>query len=366
VAIGSYAGWQCGGGFGDGGTDDTWATNSGTRDCMVSSDERYTLTTKEEQYMEPNALGDLASGFIATLMAYANDLLETWQLIVLCGAGVATVGAAIWVFLMKICVKPLVYLSILSFLAATGGACVIGLYKSGMMESTDDVLAAANSTAISVAPEDEQWLWHVIWIVSGLVFLVSLVLFCMKFKKIRQATSVIKEASNALSDMPLIILFPIFPLVVAIVLFAYFLVGFALIMCADTITMDGITSAVTETVAATTSTTAPANADAECSSNYGTHCRTLNQTECATDTRCSTTSNSLCIADTAISLANAAFCTTNYTTNMTACSLDDKCVLEYKAVEIESLPEASGESINFWLSWYHLRNISMAIEIWID
>ena len=127
------AGWACAAGFNLGGTADSYATKEGVHDCPVSTDERRTLSEVDEQHQPPNMLGDLASGGMATVMAYANDIMVTAGVIGLIGAGVATVGAAFWVFLMKLCVKPLVWITIVGFVGATGLACYIGLLKSGQV-----------------------------------------------------------------------------------------------------------------------------------------------------------------------------------------------------------------------------------------
>ena len=54
----------------------------------------------------------------------------------------------------------------------------------------------------------------------------------MKQKQIRQATTVIQEASNALADMPLIIVFPIVPFIICLLIFTYFMIGAAFIWTA--------------------------------------------------------------------------------------------------------------------------------------
>ena len=75
----------------------------------------------------------------------------------------------------------------------------------------------------------------------------------MKQKQIRQATAVIKEASNALADMPLMIFFPFLPLIICLLFFTYFMAGAAFIWTADQISMDDMTA----TVAAASNITTP-------------------------------------------------------------------------------------------------------------
>lgn len=264
---GAYEGWiNCE--INSDGMNSTVAPTTATTECPDPRDIKYVISTSEEVYAEDNVIGDAASGAFATFMGYANDLYISKYIIFGCGCGAAIVGAGFWVFLMKLCVKPLVWLTILGFLTATGGACVIGLFKSGMMQSADDAVNAAAGAYSEVAPEDEQWMWHTIWIVSGLAFLISFVMLCMKANKIRQATTVIQEASNALSDMPLMIFFPIFPFITAVVFFSYAMIGFAIIFTADTITLEDLeaslaTAIESENINTTGSTLTPPEASGE-------------------------------------------------------------------------------------------------------
>jgi len=312
------AGWACAAGFNLGGTADSYATKEGVHDCPVSTDERRTLSEVDEQHQPPNMLGDLASGGMATVMAYANDIMVTAGVIGLIGAGVATVGAAFWVFLMKLCVKPLVWITIVGFLLATAGMTYIGLVKSGQLQTASEEL---EGSATEVAPEDEQWMWTIVWMAAGLTCLISLVMFAMRFNKIRQATTIIQQASNALADMPLMIVFPVIPLIAAVLFFTYFLAGFALIMTADTISLDDISAAVADAVGAT------ALGKCEATGANG------NQTLCDA---------AIASNDPDVIAHNASY----------ACYIAN-CTYSELPVAVP-VAGSSGEDIAFYLAWYHL------------
>jgi len=185
---------------------------------------------------------------------------------VVSGACIAMVVAWVWVFLLKLFVKPLVWITILAVLSGLAILTFVGLCKSGQLSDPEELIAAyasvggSNATAygIPLAPEAEAWIWSLLWIACGIGFFIAFVLLCMKQKQIRQATTVIQEASNALADMPLIIVFPVVPFILCLLIFTYFMMGAAFIWTADNISMDDLTEAVVE---ASSNSTVPVSAD---------------------------------------------------------------------------------------------------------
>ncbi len=251
---------------------------------------KYLLTTVETQVQPDNAIGDAVSGGFATVIAYINDLFSCSGLIVVCGAVIAMIISWFWVFLLKMFVKPLVWITILAVLGGLAILTFVGLCKSGQLSSPDELIEAyasvggSNATAygIPLAPEAEAWMWSLLWIAGGIAFFINFVLLCLKQKQIRQATTVIQEASNALADMPLLIVFPIVPFIICLLIFTYFMIGAAFIWTAvrvhvllpcfdtpltlpfvrfvpqDAISMDDLTEAVVE---ASSNTTVPVTSD---------------------------------------------------------------------------------------------------------
>lgn len=211
-----------------------------TANMTCSDFHKYLLTTTETLDQPDNAVGDAVSGGFATIIAYINDLFSCGGLIVVCGAVISMVVSWFWVFLLKVFVKPLVWITILAVLGGLAILTFVGLCKSGQLSDPEELLAAyasvggSNATAygIPLAPEAEAWIWSLVWIACGIGFFIAFVLLCMKQKQVRQATTVIQEASNALADMPLIIVFPIVPFIICLLIFTYFMMGAAFIWTA--------------------------------------------------------------------------------------------------------------------------------------
>eukprot|EP01046_Picozoa_sp_COSAG06_P014237 COSAG06_NODE_878_length_11812_cov_5.549560_3_plen_504_part_00 len=201
---------------------------------------KYLLTTVETQVQPDNAIGDVVSGGFATVIAYINDLFSCKWVILTCGAAIAMTVSWVWVFLLKLFVKPLVWITILAVLGGLAILTFVGLCKSGQLSTAEEKIEAYASVGgstvkaygIPLAPEAEAWMWALMWIFGGIFFFISFILLCLKQKQIRMATAVIKEASNALKDMPLMIVFPLVPMIICLLFFTYFLMGAAFIWTA--------------------------------------------------------------------------------------------------------------------------------------
>jgi hypothetical protein len=118
--------------------------------------------------------------------------------------------------------------------------------------------------------------------------------------------------------MPLMIVFPVIPLIAAIIFFTYFLVGFGLIMTADTISLDDLTKALASAAGVAT--------NAKCEAVGGG-----NQT--------------LCTA--------ALTSTEARSTNATYACVSINCTYS-ETDSVGVVREGSGEDIAFYLAWYHL------------
>ena len=234
----------------------------GNVNCPAGT-RKYVLSTVEAQEVPDNVIGDAVSGGMATVTQYINDLFACQSVILVCGAVIAVGISGFWVGFLKYCAGPLVWITILAVLSLLAMLTVVGLSKSGQMNEASDLLVAEVSLGstnitgflgIPLAPEEERWIWSLMWIFGGIAFFVALIMLCMKVNKIRQATAVIKEASNALKDMQLMLVFPFLPFILTLVIFLYFIIGASFIWTAEGITMAQVTSEVTTAAAATTGT----------------------------------------------------------------------------------------------------------------
>ena len=102
---------------------------------------------------------------LATVMRYMADVYKSGWVILTAGVGGGTLVTLLWIVLLKYCVKPLTYLTLLmagTFLVA---AALLLLYKGGLFASVPlpaDITATANRTTLfTVAEPDDQWIWNI-------------------------------------------------------------------------------------------------------------------------------------------------------------------------------------------------------------
>ncbi|KAJ3043032.1 hypothetical protein HDV00_005939 [Rhizophlyctis rosea] len=148
--------------------------------------------------------------------------------------------AFIWLVLMRIFAGLIVWLTVIAAnLACIVGAVFLGFYWWSRKRAVDE----ANSSDGTGATDTQKWeMWGTLigLIVVGVIALILLIVTLVLVKRIRIAIQIIKEAGRAIWAMPLIaygtnrpiltipipqspVFWPIFPFILTIALFAYFL-----------------------------------------------------------------------------------------------------------------------------------------------
>jgi hypothetical protein len=76
-----------------------------------------------------DAIGDSTSGIMKLVMSIVNDIYTAKWVIIVVGAPIAFVATVFWIMLLKYCVKPLVWLTILIVFALLVGSTLMAFYK---------------------------------------------------------------------------------------------------------------------------------------------------------------------------------------------------------------------------------------------
>ncbi|KAG7401301.1 hypothetical protein PHYBOEH_002105 [Phytophthora boehmeriae] len=179
----------------------------------------------------------------ATIGRVIGDVQDSWPVILLCGGVLALVLGFAFVILLRFCAGCIVWITLWSFvllmllfalmLGAKGG--IIG--TSELNALTAEVAAAAtkagvngtisvNATVIEFpetlrVSENKQKAYTVAAYVTFVLTGVAFLLVCFFQKKIRIAVGIIKESSRALQRLPLLVIFPVWPFLMLLALFAY-------------------------------------------------------------------------------------------------------------------------------------------------
>ena len=265
--------------------------SAGTK--YIISETAEAVGTTGAQGVVTDAIGGATSGLKKTIMGFVGDIFNARWVILVNGAPAAFIGTVFWIMLLKYMVKPFTYIIILLVFVMLAGSTLAAAYKAGMWKgepfasatcaavagqeaqpATDaagaacalndagDACAVATGNCAfwpdgtmvtDVTDPTELTLWELVAWTFAILTAVYVILICMKLKQIRMATSVIKEASNAIKAMPMMLFFPFAPMVVVMLALGYYLIGGAYIMTASSISADDMVGQVNSAVQAAAS-----------------------------------------------------------------------------------------------------------------
>lgn len=197
-------------------------------------------------------------GFATTAGMMVNDVSLTWRLIIGIGGGVAVFAGFTWLFLMKMFAGIVVWATIIALICMELVGTFTLAMKSGILTMNDLNKAAELAcekdpnacfdpaeTAAQLEQQggtsaaDKKNLEYAFYAVAGIT-VATILIVIVKRKAIQIAVGIIKEASDAIKKMPLLIAFPLLPFTIIMVVFGYFVVGAAFIYTSDNVSFDDL------------------------------------------------------------------------------------------------------------------------------
>ena len=244
----------------------------------VESDNCRTILQKETSISQKPKVElpivDQLQGFATTAGMYLNDVTMTWRFIVGIGGGLAVFLGFMWLMLMKMFAGIIVWATIVALVVMELLGAFVCAMKSGML-TMDDLNAAAEaacertktqeqpdgdpelcfnpdeaaakleaeggSEAFSVDQSTQKNFEYGFYALA-ICTILTIVIVILKRKAIQIAVGIIKEASDAIKSMPLLVAFPVLPFSLVIILVAYFLAGAAFIYTAENVSMDDLSN----------------------------------------------------------------------------------------------------------------------------
>jgi len=196
----------------------SWATkcmatetyNGGLSDSPCVSYE--TMAPKGLYWCIPTALTEFGEGLSSAGGEYLDDytqkiktcfadLIAGWWIIA-CAAGIALVVSFVWVQILKYCAGCFVWTVLIGSILMTAAMAFGGYYLYDHYKSEYELYGLSNDETLS-------WTFLVLGAIFAVVCLVMICMIICMCKKIRIGIGIIKEACEAVSDMPLIVLFPL-------------------------------------------------------------------------------------------------------------------------------------------------------------
>ena len=235
-------------------------------DCITKS--VVTLTTTKEA-AQTNPVATSVATYSALVSGIIGDIVAVRIPVLVCGFAVAIVMGFIYLILLQLFGGCIVSFTLWG---ACIGSFVITAFcfaKAGILTSANvasalnTLQAKANVTVVNTAAalasvsnntsfttltnnvtvsDSNRTTWEIAAFVM-LVLSILLLIFTVAFnKKIKIAVGVLKEASSAIQDVPIVLITPLFTLTLTLGLFAWFVVTEASIKTMGTITVSGIQS----------------------------------------------------------------------------------------------------------------------------
>jgi hypothetical protein len=179
-------------------------------------------TIRSQQPAQKNFLLEQLNTFATIFGRYLGDIQNAFPVILIIGVGFATVMGFAWLLLLKKFARCMVWTIIILVLILYVIVTLFFFVKAGLL--ANPIASSTGTIEVDTASQD---LWTAFAYVMLVLTIIQFMLTAYFGKKINIAAEIIKEASSAIGAMPLLIGFPIFPCIIIVALFIYFLVAAA-------------------------------------------------------------------------------------------------------------------------------------------
>jgi len=196
-----------------------------------------------------NQVEEALSGPLATVERYIDDFTTGWKVVVVAGGVCPIVLSILFLFFLRYFTGLFAYTVLFSVNALAIVFTIYLFLKAGVIgsdEITAYVSKASSSAASAItnyadpAEKGQDTLKIIAYVV--LAFTVIFFLFSlMMLRRVKVAVGVIKVATSAIGKMPTITLFPIFPAVMMVLLFVYWLFTFVYLYASGEVKMQACT-----------------------------------------------------------------------------------------------------------------------------
>ena len=144
-------------------------------------------------------------------------------LLILAGIGIAAVICFFWIFALRFFIKPIIYFSFSLVLAVTGFTTYFSIneYLSLKKQNQTDFKLEFEILFDIDYLKNLKETWLALSIVFGIIFLVLTFITIFLRKQIKFSIAIIKEVSKAVVNIPSVLIWPVFPLIIQIIFIVY-------------------------------------------------------------------------------------------------------------------------------------------------
>jgi choline transporter-like protein 2/4/5 len=181
------------------------------------------------------------------LQEYLEDLLKAWQVVVICGIGGGLVFSILWMVFLRYFAGVMAWVTVVSVNVILIAVTAYFAMKAGLIELSA-VTESVDGTGVAVdLTNDEEnkdiftYATYVMCAVAGVALLFTLLMT----RRLMIAIAVLKVASQAIAQMPMILFQPLIPLLMNVVFVAYALVVAVYLYASGTIERNTTTGNIT-------------------------------------------------------------------------------------------------------------------------
>ncbi|VDD76896.1 unnamed protein product [Mesocestoides corti] len=152
-----------------------------------------------------------------------EDLIRTWKVILVCIILAAFISF-LWILLMRLCTRAMVYFTLLIFVGIFGAATGFCFWRYVETKKLSADPPPFYFTIDITVYFRYATTWLALGIISAIILLLVLAIIIFLRKRIALAHFVIGETSKAIADLPITLLWPIFPfiLIVGVIVLWFF------------------------------------------------------------------------------------------------------------------------------------------------
>eukprot|EP00741_Cyanophora_paradoxa_P009626 tig00001542_g9324.t1 len=163
------------------------------------------------------------------LNRYQADVAASWPVLIVTGILAPFVLGFIWLILLKYLAGFMVFLTILVFLGSLAAVTVIFFFKSGRIGTDSFSAVSAQLATVNVngwlnPTSDYTRVFDICGWIMVAVCGISLLIVLVMIPRIRIAIGIVREASDALRAMPLVIFYPFVTYAMQLILLVYWVV----------------------------------------------------------------------------------------------------------------------------------------------
>lgn len=186
---------------------------------------RYGITDSVTLAAKMSSLTNTWNSASERFERYFEDLTRSWELILVCGILVSLFLSLFWMVLIRWKCGLMIWTTIVAVNVMCILCTLLCAVKAGIISESDvDSLGIDAASSIAYPADGEKEIFEYITYVAAGLSAILLLFTMLMTRRINVCIACMKVAAKALSEMPTLVLFPLFPFIVLLLFFGYWVV----------------------------------------------------------------------------------------------------------------------------------------------